>query len=217
MIRAALTLFFVVAIGIPLQAGSTGFDLGLRYGAGFCSLGQDPFMERTGDHYSFINFSIAGELVVRDIFRVEVDLLFDERGFTKIRGNEARHVLYFLEVPVVLKLYPFKYVYLGTGVGCAFKVGSRPPSRSRSFSGAIMGYRHFVSEKMKNFEVNHVLVLGASVPVYRGLSVIVECRHNYGLTSINSHKNKSVLLPPQDFIERFRTLYLFVGANYRVW
>ncbi len=216
MKRLALTLFIIAAIGLPLQAKTPGFDLGLRYGAGICSLGQDPFMERTGDHYTFLNFFIAGELIVEDIFRVEMDLLFDERGFRKVRGKETRHVLYFLELPLILKLYPVKYIYIGTGVGFAFKVGAKELPRKADYSGALMGYENFVSEKMKDFEVNHVLVLGASIPVYRSVTVVAEFRHNYGLTSINKHKNRSLLLPPKDFTERFRTLYLFIGASYRV-
>ncbi len=216
MKRMALALFVIITLGLPLQAKMLGFDLGLRYGAGICSLGQDPFMERTGDHYTFLNLFIAGEMIVGEIFRVEVDLLFNERGFRKVRGKETRHVLYFLETPLLLKLYPFKYVYIGTGVGLAFKAGAKKLSRKADYSGILMGYENFVSEKMKDFEVNHVLVLGASIPVYTSVTVVAEIRHNYGLTSINRHKNRSILLPPEDFTERFRTLYLFIGASYRV-
>ncbi len=212
---AVQMLFIIGAFVLPLQAKAPGLDLGLRYGAGICSLGQDPFMERTGDHYTFLNFILAGEMIVGDIFRVEVDLLFDERGFRKVRGKESSHVFYFLETPLILKLYPFRYAYIGTGVGCAFKIGAKKPPR-RDFSSALMGYENFVSEKMKDFEVNHVLVLGASIPVYSGVTVVAEFRHTYGLTSINKHGNRSVLLPPKDFTERFRTLYLFIGASYRV-
>jgi hypothetical protein len=216
MKRLVLIVFILVSFGLPLQAKKPGFDLGLRYGAGICSLGQDPFMERTADYYTFLNFVIAGELIVEDIFRIEMDLLFDERGFSKIGGDKTTHVLYFLEVPFIFKLYPIKYIYIGTGFGFAFKVGAKDIPWYKDLTGTLMGYDNFVSEKMKDFEVNHVLVLGASIPVYQNVTVVAEFRHNYGLTSINGHHNKSVLLPPKDFTERFRTLYFFIGASYRV-
>ncbi len=179
-------------------------------------MGQDPFFERLGDRYTYTNVMLANELVVYDIFRVEVDLLYNERGFSRRRAVMTEHVFYFLELPVVLKLYPVRYVYIGTGVGFAFKVGARPVPWYKDMSSKFMGYDNFTSDTMKSFEVNHVLSVGASVPVYRGVTVIAEIRHNYGLTNMNRHRSVSILLPPNDFAERFRTLYFFIGASYRV-
>ncbi|OHD66559.1 MAG: hypothetical protein A2176_02175 [Spirochaetes bacterium RBG_13_51_14] len=215
MKRIALILPIIIALHVPVLSANIGIDLGLRYGAGICTLGQDPFMERTGEHYTFLNFLVSGELIVKDIFRVELGLLFDERGFTQLRGDESSFQFYFIEIPLVFKLYPIKYLYLGTGVGAAFKVGDKKQD-NLDISGFIRGYDNFVSQKMKDFELNYVLVLGASIPVHERVTLCAEFRHNYGLTNMNKHSNLSILLPPEDFFERFRTLYFFIGASYRV-
>jgi len=216
LIKTLMVLFFVVLLYNSLSAFSPGYDLGLRYGIGRSSLGQDPYMENFKDKITFLNFMISNELILNRLFRIELDCIFTQRGYSETLGDKTSYSLYFVEIPLLFKIYPFSFFYLGTGLGYAYKY-KVADYKINAFASALHGIDNFVDDKTRDHELHHVLVLGFSVNLFKRITFSGELRHNYGLTNINRHDQASQLLPPKDFFERFRSVYLFVGISYKVF
>lgn len=193
-----------------------GYEAGILYGVGISTIGQDPFVERYGERYTFMNFMISNELVLNSLFRLEMDIIFDERGFVQRRGDETKHSLYYFELPLLATVSPFPFLYLGAGFGFACRIATAEYD-SNPYAEAIQGYDNFVDAKTARYECNFVLTLGFRYRLTERFTAAVELRHVYGLTDANAHElNSQYYGDDNKIFERFRSLYLYFGLRYRV-
>ncbi len=215
MKRTLVILFFVLAVGAAEPAYSLGYDLGIRYGVNLSSLGQDPMIQGYADRLTFLNFMVSNELIFTKLFRLELDLIFNERGFREKRGDQTSHSLYFLDIPVTVKVYPVKFLYLGAGFGFGYKLKTRNYD-SNAYARFIQGIDNFVDVKTSDYEANFVLLLGVTFQVHRNISLVGEVRHTYSMNNMNAHESLSYFYRDNDIVERYRSLYFFAGVSFRI-
>lgn len=179
------------------------------------TIGQDPYVETMGERFTAVNFMITNELVILDYLRVELDIAFLERGYAQKRGDETQHSLYYFEAPLMVTLSPFRFLYLGAGVGFACKIATADYESNR-YAELLQGYDNFVDAKTERFECNFVLAIGVRFSITERITAVGEIRHVYGLTDANAHSvNNLFYEDDRNVFERYRTFYLFIGAGYR--
>jgi hypothetical protein len=212
-------IFITLTVLLLLTAGHRAFamtlDTGLHYGIGYTSLGQDPHVDGLKDRFTFINFMLSGELGFGEIFSVEVDIFFNERGYAQRQADETEHSLYFLDIPLIFKVYPLPFFYIGTGFGFAFKLAVKD-YYSNPYLEAMQGMSNFVDEKTSDFGINYIIAMGGRYRFNERFAISVEIRHMYSLLNMNSHKRKNLAGFGDDLFERFRCFYLLMGVTYRI-
>ncbi len=167
------------------------------------------------DRVTFLNFMISNELIFNRLFRIELDLLFNERGFRERRGDQTSHSLYFLDIPLTVKVYPLKFLYLGAGFGFGYKMKTRDYD-SNAYARLVQGIYNFVDVKTSDYEANFVLLLGVSFRVHRNIALVGEVRHAYSMNNMNAHESISYFGIDDDIVERYRSLYFFAGVSFSV-
>ena len=181
-------MFFAIALCIIVNSVSAQFTIGPKVGLNLSNeySGIKP-IDESNNYKTGLNAGIFGKYEINDIFDIQAELLYSQQGFKSdiklfdyggtILEDDFKILSQYLNIPVVLKYYPFKRFYIEAGpqIGICFN--------SKISPGDIDIKEAFDT----NYNTVFSLVGGIGVNIGYGLSV--NARYNHGFTKTYSESD----------------------------
>jgi hypothetical protein len=199
MKRKKITLLVISFTLVAMQV-SAQFILGPKVGLNISNVyypdvSSTPLFSDAVEFRKGLNAGVFGNYCLSDRFDVQAELLYSQQGYkdniplTDVNGttivNGYTTLTHYLNIPVLIKFYPLKRIYLEAGPQAGFRLGSNYSTLEKEWDDLLNGLE---SGRKTDFS----LVGGLGIYLGKGFSVNARYCHGLLKESNFAYKNRVI-------------------------